>query len=406
MQLTDYEKKILDGHFGEGAAEAMKIQVALGEAFDAERMVEITRAHLSFANMESDIWFVEMLLEKGAHCRVPPTNNPLYDAAYLKSLGQIDPNEDAEMLERAHNAFKKIGVTLTYNCTPAREANVPRFGEIVAFSESSATPYVNSVCGARTHRESANSALAAAITGRVPLYGLLLDEHRKGDILVHVDANLQEDFDYHLLGYAAAKKMKSDSGVPVFTGIPLRTSPDELLSFGAQLNTGGAVSMYHIVGVTPEAPDLESAFGGKTPKVEITVTNEDLLAVQRSISREEGKFDFAMFGCPHYSIDQVREVACLLEGKQIHRDVELWVLTSSLTKELAARMGYLDIIRKAGGHIIADTCPDMSCWYRRYSGKIGITDSPKATYYTPRRGIDFIVKRMPECITAALKGGC
>jgi predicted aconitase len=404
MQLTELEKEMLEGRFGEGVAEAMKIQVALGEAFDAERMVEISRTHVAFGNMESDVWFVEMLLEKGAHCKVSPTSNPLYDAAYLEKMGQFDPEEDAEMLRRAQEGFKKIGITLTYNCTPALQANVPRFGEIVAFSESSATPYVNSVCGARSHRESANSALAAAITGRVAEYGLLLDENRKGNILCNVEATLRDDFDYHLLGYAASKKM--GPGIPVFTGMPPGPSPEELLSFGAQLNTGGAVSMYHIVGVTPEAPDLETAFGGNWPGLELTVTDEDLKRLRQSISREDGKVDFAMLGCPHYSLDQVRNVTRLLEGKQIHNGVELWVLTSSLTRQLAERAGYLGIIERAGGHIIADTCPDMSCWYRRYYGKVGITDSPKAAYYTPRRGIDFIVKRMPECISAALKGGC
>jgi len=404
MDLTDHEKAMLDGKFGEGVAKAMKIQVALGDAFDAERMVEISRAHVAFGNLESDIWFVELLLKGEARCRVSPTNNPLYDSDHLHSIGQSDPEEDAVMLRRADQAFRKIGITLTYSCTPYLEANVCRFGEIVAFSESSATPYVNSVLGARTNRESANSALTAAITGRVPVYGFLLDENRKGETLVRVEATLRDDFDYHLLGYAAAKKM--GFGVPVFTGMPLDPSPEELTAFGAQLNTGGAVSMYHIVGVTPEAPDLESAFAGNSPKDEVTVTDTDLQKIQHSISRGDGRIDFAMFGCPHYNLSQVREVARLLDGKTLHNDVELWVLTSSLTKELAKRMGYLEIINRAGGHIIADTCPDMSCWQLRYSGRIGITDSPKAQYYTPRRGIDFIVKRMPECIEAALRGGC
>ena len=404
MYLTKYEKEMLDGKFGDGVAEAMKIQVALGEAFDAERMVEISRVHVSFTCMESDIWFVELLLEGGARCRVSPTNNPLYDSDYLKSIGQLDPEGDSILLKKAEKAFRKIGITLTYNCTPCLEANVPRFGEIVAFSETSATVYANSICGARSNRESANSALAAAITGRVPSYDLLLDEKRKADILVKVETFLRDDFDYHLLGYASAKKI--GFGVPVFTNMPLNPSPEELTSFGAQLNTGGAVSMYHIVGVTPEASDLESAFGGKSPKREITVSDADLRKIQQLISREDGKIDFAMFGCPHYTLNQVRKIARLLEGKIIHKDVELWILTSSLTRELANRMGYLGIINSAGGHIIADTCPDMSCWYRRYNGKVGITDSPKAAYYTARRGINFIVKRMPECIEAALKGGC
>jgi cis-L-3-hydroxyproline dehydratase len=404
MYLTAYEKELLEGRFGDGVAEAMRIQVELGEAFDAERMVEISRAHVAFGVMESDVWFVNMLLKGGASCCVPPTSNPIYDAKYLKRIGQSEEREDSILLKSAHEAYKKMGIILTYNCTPYLEANVPYFGEVVAYSESSATVYVNSVCGARTNRESANSALAAAITGRVPLYGLLLDKNRKGEILVNIEATLQDDFDYHLLGYAASKKI--GFRIPVFTGVPSCPSKEELTSLGAQLNTGGAVSMFHMVGVTPEAPDLETAFGGNSPAEKVSVTNADLHKIQQCISSKEGKIDFAMFGCPHYSLNQVQNAARLLEGKQIHKDVELWILTSVHTRELAKRMGYLGIIERAGGHMIADTCPDMPCWYRRYSGKVGITDSPKAAYYTVRRGIHYIVKRMPECIEAALKGGC
>jgi len=405
MYLNKHEEEMLNGKYGEGVAEAMRIQVALGEAFDAERMLEVTRTHVAFACMESDIWFAELLLSKGALCKISPTSNPFYDASYLeKSVGQKDPPEDADMLYRAQKAFKDLGVTLTYSCTPYMQANVPRFGEITAFSESSATPYVNSVCGARSNRESANSAMAASITGLVPLYGLLKDENRKGEILVKVEVDLKDDFDYRLLGYAASKKM--GYGIPVFTGMPLNPKPEELTAFGAELNTGGAVSMYHIVGVTPEAKDLETAFGGKPVQEEIIVTATDLTNCRDSISYPDGKVDFAMFGCPHYNLNQIRQVARLLEGKKIRKDTELWIFTSSLTKELAARSGYMEIINKAGGHIMAGTCPDMSCWYRRYSGKIGITDSPKAAYYTPRRGINFIIKRMQECIEAVLEGGC
>ncbi len=405
MYLTQYEQEMLEGKYGKGVAEAMRIQVALGEAFDAEHMVEVTRTHVAFAAMESDIWFNELFLNKGAVCKVPPTINPLYDDVYLReSVGQEDIPKYAEMLCRARKAFKGLGIVPTYSCTPYLQANVPRFGEIIAFSESSATPYVNSVHGARSNRESANSALAAAITGRVPYYGLLKKENRYGDILVRVETTLNDDFDYHLLGYAAAKKM--GHGIPVFTGMHSNPRPEELTAFGAQLNTGGAVSMYHIVGVTPEAKDLETAFGGRSPHKEISVNSTDLVSLRESISYPDGKIDFAMFGCPHYNLDQIREVSRLLEGKKIHKDVELWILTSSLTKELAEKSGYLEIINKAGGHIIAGTCPDMPCWYQRYSGKVGITDSPKAAYYTPRRGINFIVKRMSECINAALKGGC
>ncbi len=403
MRLTDLEKRMLDGEFGPGVVEAMKIQVALGEAFDAERLVEISRAHEAFGASESSTWFLELYAGMGAKCVVPTTCNPIFDYEYLEKVGKRLSSEDTDRCRRSRAARKKLGIIPTECCTPYLQENVPRFAEILGFSESSATPYVNSVCGARSHRESANSALAAAVCGRVPLYGYLLDENRRGDILIKVEATLKDDFDYHLLGYAVGKE--AGAGIPVFTGMEnLRPSPEELTSLGGELATSGAVSMYHIVGFTPEAPDLGTALGGKSPKKSVTVTDADLRRVQKANSREEGNIDFVMFGCPHYNLMQVKDVARLLEGKKIRKGVELWVLTSPATKELAGELGYEEIINMAGGHIIGRTCSDQICWDRFYRGKTGVTDSLKAAYYTVHRGIHFILKSRSESIAAAIKG--
>lgn len=403
MYLNDEEKRMLDGEFGDGTVEAMKLQIALGEAFDAARMIEISRAHVALAHYPSDVWYTTKLAAGGARCRIKPTCNPLYDLDYLENVGIRDPANEAELLRKLKETFLKLGITLTYSCTPEIQSNVPRFGEYVAFSESSATPYVNAVCGARSNRESAKSALAAAITGKTPLYGYLLDENRYGNVLIEVETIIKDDFDYHLLGYSASHKM--GPGVPVFTGMPRNPSPEELVCFGAQLATGGSVAMYHIVGVTPEASDLETAFGGKTPEKKLTITDRDLQKTQELLSHGRGKIEFVMLGCPHYSIGQVAEVASLLEGKKIHPEVAFWVLTSPATRELADRMGYLDIINRAGGHIVGGTCADISCWYGLYSGKVGITDSVKAAYYTPRVDMNFHLKRRYDCVEIALRGG-
>jgi len=405
MYLTDEEKRMLAGEYGKGVAEAMQIQVALGEAFGAERMVKISRAHEAFGASESSTWFLELFANSGARCRVPTTCNPTFDEEYFEKIGKPLSKEDTNRSLRSKEARKKIGIIPNECCTPYLEDNVPRVGEVIAFSESSATPYVNSVCGARSHRESANSALAAAVTGRVPYYGLLLDENRKGEILIRVEAGLEDDFDYHLLGYASGKE--AGAKIPVFTGVASQApSPEKLTSLGAELATSGAVPMYHIVGFTPEAPDQETAFGKKSPQKEVLITESHLLRTQELMSYVPGKIDFVMFGCPHYNLAQVRDVARLLEGKSINKGVELWILTSFVTKEYARRLGYMEIINKAGGHIIAGTCSDQICWERLYRGKVGITDSLKAAYYDVHREINFILRRRSECIETALKGGC
>lgn len=399
MKLTQEQKDMLDGKYGKGTAYAMKIQVAIGESFDAERMVPITRAHVALSNQEADLWFCEKLLSEGAKCRVTPTVNPGFCLDFFKKRDMVAP-EYADLMQRTHNAYKAIGAQLTYNCTPYIDTNVPNFKEVIAFSESSATPYANAVWGARTNREGANSALCAAITGYVPEYGLLLDENRKGDILVEVQADVKTAYDYHIIGMLGKK---IGEGIPVFAGFPKETITKEALrNLGAQLNTSGAYGMYHILGVTPEAPDLETAFGGKEPKRKVVLTNEDKEAILKEISEEGNrKIDFAMFGCPHFTLEEVKYIASKVEGKTLKK--EMWILVSSHVKEMAVRMGLDEIISNAGGFIVPDTCPDQPCW-RHLEGKIGITESPKCAYYPQRRGIHFVIRDLDTCIEAALTG--
>lgn len=398
MELTVKQQEMLEGKCGEGVSLAMKIQVAIGESFYAKRMVPITRAHVALSNQEADLWFAEKMLNAGAHCVVPPTVNPGFCLSYFKQAGMVN-DEDAALMQRTNDAYKGLGAILSYNCTPYLGTNIPHYGEVVAYSESSATPYVNSVWGARSNREAAQSALCAAITGLVPEYGLLLDENRKGDILVEVQADMKSDFEYQLLGYMGKK---IGNGVPVFVGLPEKITPEAFMNLGAELNTSGAYGMYHVVGVTPEAQTIEQVFGGRKPKRKVIITNEDISRIQEEISYAGNrKIDFAMFGCPHFTIDQVQEIAKMVKGRRLA--VDMWILTSSYTKEMAERMGLAQIIQKAGGNIIADTCPDQPCWHH-LKGKIGVTESPKCAYYPKRRGINFVIRNLETCIKAALKG--
>lgn len=399
MKLTQEQQDMLDGKYGKGTAYAMKIQVAIGECFDAPRMVPITRAHVALSNQEADLWFCEKLLSEGAKCRIAPTVNPGFCYDFFTKREMVAP-EFADLMQRTHNAYKGIGAQLTYNCTPYIDTNVPMYKEVIAFSESSATPYVNSVWGARSNREGANSALCAAVTGFVPEYGLLLDENRKGNILVEVEADMKTAYDYHILGMLGKK---IGEGIPVFTGLPKETITKEALrNLGAELNTSGAYGMYHILGVTPEAPDLTTAFGGKEPERKVVITNQDMEDILKEISLEGNRpIDFVMFGCPHFTLDEVKHIAGKIEGKKLEK--EMWILTSSLVKEMAERMGLDEIITEAGGFIVPDSCPDQPCW-RHLNGKVGVTESPKCAYYPQRRGIHFVIRDLDTCIEAALTG--
>jgi hypothetical protein len=401
MELTSHERDMLEGRHGEGAALAMKVQVGTGKAFYAKRMVPITRAHVASSAQEGDLYFVSKLLGLGARCVVSPTTNPSMDLAYVGEHLWSMPADAVARVRASDEAYRAIGATMTLSCTPEIEKNVPSFGEIVAFSESSASPYVNSVLGARTNRESSISALCAAVTGRVPEYGFLLDENRRGEVLVEVEANVATDFDWSLLGYAYPQRYKGPE-VPVFTGIKQRPTPEGFVQFGAELATAGSVAMYHIVGITPEAPTLEAAFGGNVLKAHVKITDADLDCVREQFRGETGPIEFAMLGCPHLTIRQVGEIAAQIGGQRFA--VDTWILVSSLTLELAERMGYLGVIHRAGGHVIADTCMDVpGCWDIYYD-RPGVTESQKCAFYCQVYGQRFAVRPLAQAVQAALAG--
>jgi len=248
MHLTKEEQAIIDGHQGEGASIAMKVLVGIGQVFDASRLVPIRRAHVSLSNQEGDTWFAEKLQKAGAKCLVPPTVNPGYCMDFFLSKGLLS-NEDIDSMRRCHEAYKNLGAQMNYSCTPHLLENVPLLGEVVAYSESSATVFINSVCGARSNRESSQSALCAAIVGRVPEYGLLLDENRRAQALIKVEADLSDDFFYSILGWLTPKKI--DNLIPVYSGIRERPTPEALINLGTELNVTGAIPMFHIAGFTP-----------------------------------------------------------------------------------------------------------------------------------------------------------
>jgi predicted aconitase len=398
MELTTQDRQMLEGDHGEGTALAMRVLVAVGNAFDAPHLVDVSRTHVALSNQEADTWFAKRLVDGGATARVAPTVNPGFSIDYFAEHTDL-PEIAREHMQLTHDTYRRLGARLTYNCTPYLEMNIPRQGEILAFSESSATPFVNSVWGGRTNRESSQSALCSAVTGRTPLYGLLLDENRHGQVVVDVRADLQDEFDYHLLGYAVPGRI--GSLCPVFTGIPKAVSPEALMNLGAQLNTAGAVSMYHIVGVTPEAPTIEAALGGHPPEARVTITDDDLEAQREALSEPPGEVEFVMLGCPHLTVRQVTDIARSLEGRTLK--TELWICTSSATRQILDRSGDLGRIEVAGGHVCADTCIDQPCWHH-LSGKKGMTDSPKCQYYASMRGMRFALGRLSDCVDAALTG--
>ena len=397
MELTAQQQEMLDGAQGRGKAMAMQIQVGVGKCFDAPRLIPVSRAHVSLSAQEADVWFAGKLLTAGASCAVAPTVNPGYSLEYFRD--RLTPDA-VENMENTHRIYKALGARLTYSCTPYLADNVPAYGETVAFSETSATVYVNAVLGARTNRESAASALCAAVTGFVPEYGMLLAENRFADIAVQVDAPLRGDFDYAVLGLAGKRIGK---GIPAFFGLPTQIRTEALIALGAQLNVSGNYDHYHIPGVTAEAQRLPDVFGGKAPRQEVTLTQLDLEQLLEEFSPGgTGRVHYCVLGCPHYTYRQLETVRRLLGGSP--SQIPIYILTSTSAKRTAKETALEDELLSLGAELIADTCVDEPCCWGHLAGRGGVTDSPKGSYYMQTAGIDLTVRDLPTCIRWAQKG--
>ena len=365
---------MLAGEQGEVLERMFRLLVRLGEIYGADKMIPVGSVQVSGVSYKSigdpGLEFLEDIADKGAKVRVPTTLNPPgMDLADWKRLGF--PEDFAEKQLRIMDAFRKMGVMMTATCTPYLVGNLPRFGEHIAWSESSAVSFANSVIGARTNREGGPSALAAALCGVTPNYGLHFDERRKPSVIVKVNVELRDNSDFGALGYHVGKLVKE--GIPCFRGIK-EADTDQLKALGAAMAASGAVALYHIEGLTPEA-SLMDTWGLET----IEVGEGDLRETYEELNTGEDP-DIVILGCPHASLKEIATLAHKLEGKRLLKP--LWICTSRVTKEAASRMGFTGLIEKAGGRVVADTCTVVSPIERMGYKTIGV-DSGKAANYLP-----------------------
>lgn len=387
MKLTKEEQEMLDGRSGEVVQKSMEILVAVGEAYDAERMVQIGSAHLVGSNPvtagKGGTAFIKEMSEKGGRFRAPTTTNP----ACLEPWAWKDMGFNQELYQEQvalSKAIADMGGLLCNTCTPYLIGHTPRMGEHVAWGESSAVLYVNSVKGARTNREGGPTALAGAITGKIPAYGFHLAENRYGELKIINNVDLKTDTDYATLGYFIGKI--AQDRVPIITGIPHSISQDEIIYLGTPLGVTGSVSLYHIVGVTPEAPTEEEASGFRkiTSSDTFEFGSRELKDTEDSLSTiNPESADLAILGCPHASITQLREYAKALAGRKVKSEAEIWILTNSAIKKYAKDIGISDIIERTGARLVSNTCPGAMTPYffndRGYS-KVA-TNSAKMVYY-------------------------
>lgn len=397
MYLNPEEEAMLAGDFGPGVRRAMEVIVALGKIYGAQELVPVQSvqvAGVSYKNLgDAGLEFLYEWARQGARVRVPTTLNPAgMDLTHRRELGISE--EFARKQMAVIEAFKAMGIHPGCSCTPYLTGNLPAFGQYIAWSESSAVSFANSVLGARTNREGGPSALAAAITGRTARYGLHLDENRRATHIVEVHCSATSQADFGALGYLVGRWVKS--GVPYFEGLEDR-GQGTLKALGAAMAASGAVALYHVEGVTPEARTGDVVLA-EAETIVIDSLDEGYAALNSPID----DVDLVSIGCPHASLAEIEEVAHWLEGGQVK--AKLWITTARETKERAQEKGLVELIEAAGGRVVADTClvvaPIEELGLRSMA-----TNSAKAAFYAPTHsGLAVRFGRLEQCLEAAVMG--
>lgn len=389
MELSDLEQSFLSGAAGPATRKAMEILSTLGEIYGARRMTPVGSvqiAGVSFENLgEAGLQFLDEMATGGGKVRVLTTLNPAgMDVENWQALG-ISPGFARDQI-RVIETFARMGVVTTCTCTPYLSGNLPRFGEHLAWAESSAVCFANAVIGARTNREGGPSALAAALTGVTPKYGFHLDENRLPALRVVVEdwqpeSNLWAAAQaMGALGAAIGRKLEAAGGkrpVAYIQGVP-GASVDTLKAFCASLATYGGAAMFHMEGITPEAAQC------RPPDDVIVITREQIRDAALRLGAPTGvadgdlsDIDFFSLGCPHLSIAEIAHLADLLTGKRVRS--EFWITTSRPVKGIADRMGYTAAIEASGARFAVDTCCVVAPLKGRFHALA--TDSAKACYY-------------------------
>jgi len=409
MRLTAEEEAIRAGRRGEPARRALEMQIAVGDFFGAERMVTVTSAHLTGdpeSMGEAGLAFVEDLVRQGARFVVPTTTNSCnVDFDLYREFGQ--PEAVAQQERRLRELITAMGGVLLTSCANYQALAPPRLGEHLAWGDTGTVIYANAVCGARSNFEGGPASYAAALTGRVPAYGMHLDGCRRGTHLLEVRDQPRSVSDWGALGVFVGRRLTNYWLVPVFTGIEAEPDSDAFKHLGATLASYGSLAMFHIGGVTPEARTIEEAFGGRPPRGKIAVETGDLERTYRSFVPEKTEVDLVVFGTPHLSIAEVRRLGSLLEGRKVSANTMLLLTTSALVKAMADHEGITRVIETAGGRIAVGVCYYIMTpreMARRHGLRTIVTDSAKLANIIAAYGYNPIFRPTTECVDAAVTG--
>lgn len=411
MRLNDIEQAMLGGKHGEPRRWAIEQQMRVGRFFDATDFVPISQVHL-MADAESlgpiGVEFLEDMAKASPEhrrVRVPTITDPRgIDFDAYRRLGQTDSMAGLE--QRAIDAFRAMGFLMTDTCINYQTVSPPVLGEHIAFGDTGSTIYANSVQGARSNFEGGPSALAAALTGRTPRYGYHLDEKRKATRVFLLRDRPKDLSDWGALGGVIGRKLQSYWEVPAILGVEAPPTSDELKHFGAALASYGTVALFHMVGVTPEAPELPAVIGDEAPASEM-IAADDLRAFYASYGGGGDKLDVVVFAAPQLSLYELQQLADLLDGRQVHPETSVLVTTSPEIKSAADRMGLTQRIERAGAIVLKGVC-----FYQMHAREIGeamgwkrlMSNSAKLVNIIGGYGYVPSLGTMAACIDAAVAG--
>jgi predicted aconitase len=416
MILTDDEKRMRDGAEGAATAAAMDLLIRYGQALDADRLCDVRNVAGTMTQpspvkqklVEQGGWdkaFALINLDCDDDIEIPAMRVPTCQLQHgfgADALGTVPyPESNIKLQADAEAFYGRKGVSILATCTPYQVGNIPVRGEHCAWMESSAVVYANSVLGARTNCEGTASTGAASLTGKIPCWGNHLDGNRHGTHLIDVQVRVDDFLEWGMLGYFAGAVAGEER--PVITGGIGRPDLVELKHFGAAAATSGGVELYHIPGITPEAPDLEAVFKQGDRVGYGPAERRDVYEALNSQGTSTD-VDFVLLGCPHASIEQIWRAARALDGRRLSPGTELWLMAPRALKDVADRSGYTEIIEKAGGRVLGDSCPAMSRTAPK-GARVFATDSAKQAHYLPAiLGIEAWFGTLDECVDAAVTG--
>jgi predicted aconitase len=409
MVLTDEEKRMLAGKYAPGIQRAMNLLVKLGTSFDAEKLVPITYGHVSYDGCPEDFW--NLITEGVNPTSHRVTTHPSYQPEVWKEWGLPLADQWIDEHERKLITLKHLGWLRTETCAEYLIGIIPRKGDVVSMAGTCMQVANNSLFGARVDRMGALVAVAAAVCGRTPMMGLLLPKNRYASHLVELDDLDMSDWTlshYHCIGYYIGDKIPGFKPV-VVNGLPPNLPFEFARALVISMPTSGAVTLAHIVGITPEAPTLEAALGNKKPENVIRVGKREIKETWERLNVwDDDTVEHVAFGCPHATIGEIGRIASLLEGKTIK--TSLLIGASVPVEALARHQGYADIIEKAGGHIVS-VCPSIRNPFtlRDVAGdkqaKSAATNSARAAHYLATvGGVKVFFGTEEECINAAITG--